>query len=218
MASVLRAYNALLQRRPMATQCITGAVLFGAGDVIAQQAIEKHPGRKYDFARTARLAFYGGALFGPIMTKWYQLLNRLQFASPTKALVYRVWLDQAVLTPAAVGFFFTSMTFLEGKGISEAKRRVEAAYIPTILRNWGVFVPTQVINFSVVPAHMRFVFVGVVSLFWNTYLSYANAQQAKAALLAKSGAAAAAAPLAPISTEKVIDLEKGEAVKSVAPT
>ncbi|OCB89511.1 hypothetical protein A7U60_g3306 [Sanghuangporus baumii] len=236
----------------MATQCITGAVLFGAGDVIAQQAIEKHPGRKYDFARTARLAFYGGALFGPIMTKWYQLLNRLQFASPTKALAYRVrpppsslrvsrlfddadvWLDQAVLTPAAVGFFFTSMTFLEGKGISEAKRRVEAAYVPTILRNWGVFIPTQVINFSVVPAHMRFVFVGVVSLFWSHQLlsrarahalrlrrrrvfvlDYANAQQAKAALLAKSKSTTAS--IESIS-EKVPDLEKGEPVKNVAPT
>ena len=40
--------SALLQRRPMATQCVTGAVLFGAGDVIAQQAIEKQDGRKYD--------------------------------------------------------------------------------------------------------------------------------------------------------------------------
>lgn len=29
-------------------------------------------------------------MFAPIMTKWYQLLNRLQFNTPTKALVYRV--------------------------------------------------------------------------------------------------------------------------------
>jgi protein Mpv17 len=29
-------------------------------------------------------------MFGPAMTKWYQLLNRIQFKSPTKAIVYRV--------------------------------------------------------------------------------------------------------------------------------
>ena len=35
-----RASNLLL-RRPLATQCVTSAVLFGAGDAIAQQAVEK---------------------------------------------------------------------------------------------------------------------------------------------------------------------------------
>ncbi|EJD04619.1 uncharacterized protein FOMMEDRAFT_107423 [Fomitiporia mediterranea MF3/22] len=209
MASMLRAYNALLQRRPMATQCATAAVLFGAGDVIAQQAIEGK-GRDHDFARTARITFYGGALFGPIMTKWYQALNRLQFASPVKAVVYRVWLDQAVLTPAAVVFFFSSMTFLEGKGISEATRRVETAYVPTLLRNWGVFVPAQIINFSLVPTHMRFVFVGVVSLFWNTYLSYANTQAQKA-LLAKS-------ITFPTDTSGIEDIKEEDLKKEVKPT
>lgn len=43
------------------------------------------------------------------------------------------------------------------------------AYVPTLLRNWGVFIPAQIINFALVPTHMRFVFVGVVSLFWSVY-------------------------------------------------
>jgi len=42
------------------------------------------------WARTARLTFYGTFLFGPCMTKWYEFLNRIKFATPTKALVYRV--------------------------------------------------------------------------------------------------------------------------------
>ena len=29
-------------------------------------------------------------MLAPIMTKWYQLLHRLQFSTPTKALIYRV--------------------------------------------------------------------------------------------------------------------------------
>jgi protein Mpv17 len=63
----------------MITQCITAAVLFGAGDIVAQQAVEgkgkRHDvsGRRYvhvktifyplrtrQFARTLRLTFYGG--------------------------------------------------------------------------------------------------------------------------------------------------------------
>jgi len=68
--------------------------------------------------------------------------------------------------------------------------------VPTVLRNWGVFIPTQIINFAFVPPHLRFLVVSVVSLFWSTspsifcnttrfnfslfpdtYLSVANAQQ-----------------------------------------
>ncbi|EPQ61353.1 hypothetical protein GLOTRDRAFT_135830 [Gloeophyllum trabeum ATCC 11539] len=175
MASLLKAYNALLIRRPMAAQCATAALLFGAGDVLAQQAIERR-GRRHDFVRTARLSFYGGALFGPVITKWFTLLNRLQFASPTRGIVYKVWLDQAIASPAVVAYFFTSMTLLEGKPLYEVGERLGDAYVPTLLRNWCVFVPAQALNFAVVPAHMRFVFVSVVSLFWNTYLSAVNAQ------------------------------------------
>ncbi|KAJ7918536.1 hypothetical protein B0H13DRAFT_288219 [Mycena leptocephala] len=196
MASLFRAYNAMLIRRPMLAQCGTAAVLFGAGDIIAQQAVEGK-GKEHDFARTARLTFYGGdilalflsvrmlnsysgAMFGPAMTKWYQLLNRIQFKSPTKAIVYRVWLDQCVLTPGAVIVFFGSMALLEGKP-KEIVPRIGAGYVPTLLRNWAVFVPTQIINFWLVPPHLRFVVVSVVSLFWNTYLSIANAEAKKQA-------------------------------------
>ncbi|PBK95850.1 hypothetical protein ARMGADRAFT_1010757 [Armillaria gallica] len=171
MASLFRAYNALLIRRPMLAQCGTAALLFGTGDIIAQQLIEKKGLRRHDVTRTVRLTFYGGALFGPF-------LNRIQFASPTRATVYRVWLDQAALTPFAVGAFFTCMAVLEGVP-QEAYPRIQAVYVPTILRNWGVFIPTQIINFALVPHHMRFVVVSVVSLFWNTYLSAVNARQAK---------------------------------------
>ncbi|KAG0700340.1 hypothetical protein DFH29DRAFT_932631 [Suillus ampliporus] len=174
MASILRLYNAALIRRPMFAQSATAALLFGAGDVIAQQAIERQ-GKNHDFMRTARLTFYGGAFFGPALTKWYQLLNRIKFPSPTKAVIYRVWLDQAILTPVAVGFFFGTMSIMEGKGISGAQDRISTAYTPTLIRNWGVFIPTQIINFAIVPHHLRFVVVSVVSLFWNTYLSAINA-------------------------------------------
>lgn len=115
-------------------------------------------------------------MFGPALTKWYQLLNRIKFSSPTKAVVYRVWLDQAILTPVAVAVFFGTMSVLEGQGISGAVERTRTTYQPTLIRNWMVFIPTQIINFSIVPHHLRFVVVSVVSLFWNTYLSAVNAR------------------------------------------
>lgn len=179
MAALLQSFNAALAKRPMLTQCATSTVLFSAGDILAQQAFEKK-GKDHDFARTARLAVYGGGIFGPLLTKWLQVLNRLQITNPVKSVVYKVFLDQAMFTPVVVGVFFSSMTFLEGKGVFEAKQRLSESYAPTLVRNWGVFVPAQALNFALVPPHMRFVAVGTVSLFWNAYLSAVNASEATA--------------------------------------
>ncbi|KAI0698639.1 hypothetical protein C8Q76DRAFT_756953 [Earliella scabrosa] len=176
MSRLLHAFNTSLIRRPLLTQCATSFVLFGTGDVLAQQAFEKK-GANHDFMRTARLSFYGGAMFGPLLTKWLQLLNRLQFSSPTKAVAYKVYLDQFVFTPGVIAFFFGSLTLLEGKSVGDAKERIQEAYVPTLIRNWGVFIPTQIFNFAVVPQHLRFVTVSVVALFWNAYLSSVNARK-----------------------------------------
>lgn len=40
--------SAVLIRRPLLTQCATAAVLFGTGDVIAQQLVEKKGGSQHE--------------------------------------------------------------------------------------------------------------------------------------------------------------------------
>ena len=41
-------FSAVLQRRPMISQCLTSAVLFGASDVVAQQLVEKRGLKNHD--------------------------------------------------------------------------------------------------------------------------------------------------------------------------
>ncbi|GBE87636.1 hypothetical protein SCP_1103130 [Sparassis crispa] len=84
------------------------------------------------FARTARLAFYGGGIFGPLLTKWLQLLNRITFPSPIKGVIYKVWMDQTMFTPAVIGIFFGSMILLEGKGIAQAQERISDVRPPSV--------------------------------------------------------------------------------------
>lgn len=33
---------------------------------------------------------YAGVFFGPAVTKWFQLLNRLKFSTPVKGTIFRV--------------------------------------------------------------------------------------------------------------------------------
>ena len=48
--SIILPFSSSLLRRPMTTQCITAAVLFGTGDILAQQAFEGK-GRKHDVSK-----------------------------------------------------------------------------------------------------------------------------------------------------------------------
>ena len=63
----LRWYQAKLAQRPLLTQAITTAVLFGAGDTLAQQAVEKKGIEKHDVMRTGRMAAYGGREWLPYL-------------------------------------------------------------------------------------------------------------------------------------------------------
>ncbi|KAH9984187.1 hypothetical protein BJV77DRAFT_1062246 [Russula vinacea] len=165
MASLFRAFNKLLLKRPLATQCATSAILFASGDIIAQQAIERKRA-KHDV----------GCLLGPAVSKWIAFLNQLRFATPIKAVIYRTWLDQTLMAPLVVGGFFASMSLMEGKGVSGVMDGLSTMYAPTLMRGWAVYTPTQIINFALVPPQFRFVFVSIVNLVWNTYLSIVNAR------------------------------------------
>jgi len=68
------------------------------------------------------------------------------------------------------------MSIMEGRGVSGVVDSLNTAYAPTLLRGWVVYTPTQIINFALIPPQFRFIFVGAVSLVWNTYLSIASAQ------------------------------------------
>ncbi|GAA5980544.1 hypothetical protein JCM11641_006675 [Rhodosporidiobolus odoratus] len=177
MSGLLRAYNSALIRRPYATGAGTAAVLFGAGDVLAQQGIEKR-GKEHDYLRTLRLSVYGGLIFAPAVTRFYGVLEGIKLKSTVATTAARVGLDQFALTPVMVGVFFTAQTFLEGKGTDEAQKRLASSWWPTLQRNWGVWIPIQLLNFGLVPPQLRLVTVNIVSLFWNAYLSYANSQTA----------------------------------------
>ena len=48
----------MLCQRPILTQAVTTAMLFAAGDIVAQQAVEKK-GREHVWARTGRMFAYG---------------------------------------------------------------------------------------------------------------------------------------------------------------
>ncbi|KUI62986.1 Protein sym-1 [Cytospora mali] len=169
---MLRWYQAKLASRPLLTQAVTTAVLFGTGDVIAQQAVDKKGIQKHDVARTGRMALYGGAIFGPAATTWFKFLAKnVNLKSPNGTILARVALDQGVFAPCAIGMFLSSMAVLEGTSVGD---KLDKNYTSALTTNWMVWPFAQAVNFKMVPLEHRVLFVNVISIGWNCYLSFLN--------------------------------------------
>ncbi|KAF2424951.1 hypothetical protein EJ08DRAFT_689476 [Tothia fuscella] len=174
---MLRWYQAKLAKRPLLTQSLTTLVLFGTGDVMAQQGVERRGLKKHDLYRTGRMALYGGAIFGPAATTWFSFLQRrvILNKSPTSnpTTLARVALDQLVFTPTNLFVFLSSMAIMEG---TSPKEKLNSTYGIAITKNWLIWPWVQLVNFKLVPLEHRVLVVNVVALGWNCYLSYLNGQ------------------------------------------
>ncbi|KAG8962855.1 Protein required for ethanol metabolism [Tulasnella sp. 419] len=170
MAALLRLYTNALERRPLVTSIATSFTLFSAGDVLAQQIVEKK-GTDHDWIRTT-----------------YKLIDRVKLQSKASTIASKVALDQFCFAPLAIGLFFTGTTLLERAIPSPSSTKVtqepwdeavsaklSKSYLTTLQANWLLFIPFQTINMGFVPLQHRLLAVNVISLFWNTYLSLAAA-------------------------------------------
>ncbi|KAL8364290.1 hypothetical protein RB601_009841 [Gaeumannomyces tritici] len=165
-------YQARLAARPLLTQSITTAVLFATGDITAQQLVEKRGVEKHDLTRTGRMFLYGGAVFGPAATTWFKILQqRVVLKSANATIAARVAVDQGLFAPTFIGIFLSSMAVLEG---GSPKEKLQKNYFNALTANYMLWPFVQMVNFKFVPLHHRVLFVNVISIGWNCYLSFLN--------------------------------------------
>ncbi|KAH6574361.1 hypothetical protein BASA50_001697 [Batrachochytrium salamandrivorans] len=183
MSFVFRWYRRQLKRQPLATQALTTGFLFGTGDLIAQTAVEQTPLTSIDAIRTARLTLFGTTICGPAMVIWYRLLSKnILLASPMQTLAARVSLDQLVFAPSFLAVFFAATGLMEGRSFSEVGTKLSAGYPDALVSNYKLWPAVQMINFYLVPLHYQALFVNVIALGWNTYLSVLNRRSGLAAV------------------------------------
>ncbi|KAJ5121019.1 uncharacterized protein N7515_008980 [Penicillium bovifimosum] len=169
---MLRWYQSKLAKKPILTASITSAILFGSGDCLAQQAVDRRGLEKHDFARTGRMALYGGAVFGPVATTWFGILQRhVVLKSRAATTAARVTADQLLFTPVQLTCFLSSMAIMEGVSPVD---RLKSAFVPAYKANLMVWPFVQSINFTFVPLELRVLVVNIISLGWNCFLSLMN--------------------------------------------
>ncbi|CCG80652.1 Protein sym-1 [Taphrina deformans PYCC 5710] len=151
MSKFLQWYQGHLARTPIATQLITTGILFGTGDVLAQQGVEQR-GFNHDLVRTSRMAFFGAAMAGPVFVGWYKVLERyVNLSTTNKTLLARVALDQGAFAPVNIAFFFTGQGLLEGKSFGQIGDKLHEHWGTTLVANWKLWPAVQLLNFKFVP-------------------------------------------------------------------
>ncbi|CAG8563222.1 4074_t:CDS:2 [Ambispora leptoticha] len=200
LKNILRLYNRALVRQPILTQAFMTGVLFGTGDLIAQN-IEEKENDNYTFKRTARMVIFGTIIAGPMLANWYRFLDKyVTINNPVKALLVRVALDQTFFAPCFIATFFSVQGVMEGLSRQEIKQKLETvfcfdnppllilssfnniltryntfkAYPNALLNNYKIWPAVQLINFRIVPLQHRTMVTNMVALGWNTYLSIEN--------------------------------------------
>lgn len=128
-----------------------------------------------------RALLYGGLVFGPLGTKWYPFLDKLQLPGQlgktgkyanVKTTIFKVGVDQLMFSPVAISLYFGIMDLMQRKSPSEIKTNWQTNFVPTLLMNWTVWPTFQAVNFWLIPVGYRLLAVNVVSLGWNTFLSH----------------------------------------------
>jgi protein Mpv17 len=130
---------------------------------MAQQGVERRGFENQNFARTGRMALYGGCIFGPGATLWYQFLQRkiVLPGRPNLEIAARVLTDQTVFASTNLFLFLSSMAIMEG---TDPKKKLEDSYITAVKKNWMVWPAVQFTNFKFVPLEHRVLVVNIVSL------------------------------------------------------
>lgn len=130
---------------------------------MAQQLVEKRGVKNHDLARTGRMVFYGGCIFGPAATKWFGFLQKKIVipGSPNLQIVARVLTDQTIFASTNLFCFLSTMALLEG---TDPRDKLESTYFNALSKNWMVWPVVQFTNFKFVPAPHQVLFVNFVSL------------------------------------------------------
>jgi protein Mpv17 len=112
-------------------------------------------------------------VFGPCAATWFGILQRVKLKSANATILARVALDQGVFAPTFIGVFLSSMALMEG---SRPADKLGRSYFPALQANYMIWPWVQLVNFKVVPLEHRLLFVNVIAIGWNCYLSYLNSQ------------------------------------------
>jgi len=188
-------YEGHLKSHPVITKSITGSILWGLGDLVAQMVptMMDDSGSKgedgenkgasavvkkefeYDFPRTARAIFFGFAIHAPLSHLHFNFLEwmtvRGGFAG-LSAPIFKTVTEQFVYWSwISNTLYHGAMSAMQGKTLQQTYDRIEDVLMDTQIAQWKFWIPVQLLNFRFVPVRHQLNVVLVTSVVWTALLS-----------------------------------------------
>ncbi|KYR00993.1 pmp22 family protein [Tieghemostelium lacteum] len=177
-------YLKLLLQYPLTTKSVSTSVLMGpVGDSLAQileyKYSKKRDGEedgkrefKYNYNRMLTMSAVGLCFSGPVLHYWYQSLDKIVTGQGKIIYLKKMLVDQLVFAPCVISTFMLIMNVLNGRTLTDAKKQIKNELLyPALAYNWCLWPAAQYISFAIVPLNFRVLYVSVVSVFWNIFLS-----------------------------------------------
>ncbi|KAK5219552.1 hypothetical protein LTR72_007936 [Exophiala xenobiotica] len=191
-------FSRMQRRRPFGTTLATSLTTYLIGDLLAQEI----GGEPYDGIRTLRMLTIGGLASIPGY-KWYEqstgrqvddasakaanglphrflfLGTHFNYASRWASISVKVLIQQFLFAPIFNTYFFGMQAALSGHRPSVVIHRVVSAVPESVVSSAKFWPIVTAMNFTLIPAHLRFAFSGVFAVVWQTYLSFLNRREEK---------------------------------------
>jgi len=174
-AFLFDAYDNLLDINPIGTKCVTSAVGFFLGDLIAQclgakyekvekvTAIHERGGplldiisvteikKHFDFRRSLIMTTFGLLLHGPFCHHLFNFLEALLPGREWAVVVQKVLLDQIVFCPLFSSVFLTYVNLLSGKKLSSVGTILQTDLPVMVFTSWKVWTLVHICSYLFVP-------------------------------------------------------------------
>jgi len=194
-------YEIHLQARPIATKAVTGSILWGLGDIVAQivpsmmenddeaptpidtaqsqehetQLVAKKTDFEYDYPRTARAMFFGFAIHAPLSHMHFNFLEWMTIKGSFSGLsipIFKTVMEQFVYWSwISNSLYHGAMGAMQGKTFQQVYDRIADVIWDTQKAQWVFWIPVQLLNFRFVPVRHQLNVVLLTSVVWTALLS-----------------------------------------------
>ncbi len=173
-----RFYGEILDERPVLTKAVTCACLTFVGDFVGQclehESLEIDASKTFDLVRLFKFSAMGFCLQAPLTHYFYVVLDYYLPPTPdpwTLTTFWKLTLDQLLFGPSITFVVIVYLSIWEGLGWHGVQEEIKAQYWQTMIDNWKLWVPAQVMNMAYIPPAYRVLYCNVVFFIWSIYLS-----------------------------------------------
>lgn len=152
----------------LVTNTVSGAGLLMVGDMLQQR---REGEELHDWVRSGRM-FLVGLSQGPPHHFWYIWLDKKLPGKAAFTVGKKILADQLLAAPFFAFTFIYGASLLEGRSLSECWVEFSQKFPTIYLFDWVIWPPSQAINFLLVPAPYRVLYVNCVTVIWDIFLSY----------------------------------------------